>query len=470
MTVPIVHKDLPKLGSIGGPIATMAASALRSVGAQAAAAVNSDSKPSDSVPEGVPVHLTYLLGVKDRAILAEAALYGIMRLDKRVLKQHQVFDKMHAIIRPLAPTIQRADSMLSSIMQPSIAKVALASVIKANPSKDATQQMTSAPQTPAPKVESAYHKNAGGVKPKIGVKVDFPRTNSSRDDASPTQAETQDGKPVDKPIHALTEALVAANPGLEDALAGIVERGTQVNNDAFSNATTFGLPILLGNGKESEYEDQKDESVVAVTGLAQRAMLAEAALQVVLQLPTEIISSLEVPNVGPTLDAFDTEGDHDESDQEKEHPIQGKTALAALAVSAVGGVVTAAANTYLTRQKNKNDQELKIRDQQQKDQELALKRKEQEQKDNDQRIAKTGQNMTATAAGLEPPHKDVKHHDPETKAVIDPHGPPRGGEPQRSTTPNKSTVASSARPKKPVSREHPESLSAEDFVSGFAGI
>ena len=429
VTVPLVHKELPKLGSIGGPIATMAASALRSVGAQAAAAVNSNSEPSSSAPESAPVDPTPLPGAKDRAILAEMALHGILRLDKEVLKQHQVFDKMHTIIKPLAPTIQRADSMLSSIMQPSITKVAVASVNNANTSTDAShgaadaiQQTTSAPQsptateTPAAQTESAYYKNASGVRPKIGVTVTSPSTNSSKDDASLTQATTEDSTPVDEPVYALTEALLAANPGLEDTLAGIVERGTQVDNDAFSNATMFGLPILLGNGQESEYQEQKDECAVAVTGLAQRAMLAEAALQVVLQLPSEIVRSLEIPNIGPTLDAFGTEEGLDESGQSGQAPVPPPISSGAAWTAAGASVVSSVANSAGALITHKD----KLKDQEQKEQELALKRKDQEQKDRDHELTKIGQNIDAHSKGLEPPHPDVKHWDPKTGKVIEP--------------------------------------------------
>lgn len=429
VTVPLVHKELPKLGSIGGPIATMAASALRSVGAQAAAAVNSNSEPSSPAPESAPIDPTPLPGAKDRAILAEMALHGIMRLDKEVLKQHQVFDKMHTIIKPLAPTIQRADSMLSSIMQPSITKVAVASVNNAITSTDASQgaadaiqQTTSAPQsptapeTPAAQTESAYYKNASGFRPKIGVTVTSPSTNSSKDDASPTQATTQDSTPVDGPVYPLTEALLAANPGLEDTLAGIVERGTQVDNDAFSNATMFGLPILLGNGQESEYQEQKDECAVAVTGLAQRAMLAEAALQVVLQLPSEIVRSLEIPNIGPILDAFGTEEGLDESSQSGQAPVPPPISSGAAWTAAGASVVSSLASSAGALVTHKD----KLKDQEQKEQELALKRKDQEQKDRDHEIAKIGQNLDAHSKGLEPPHPDVKHWDAKTGKVIEP--------------------------------------------------
>ncbi|KAK4690993.1 hypothetical protein P7C71_g5917, partial [Lecanoromycetidae sp. Uapishka_2] len=403
----------------------MAASALRSVGSQAAAAVSSDSEPSSPSPESSLVQEGVLPGANERAILAETALHGIMHLGKSVLKQHRVYDKMHAIIKPLAPTIKRADSMLSSIMQPTITKVALASLnapnVSSEPSHGATyapqgdsdasqNAANSAPGTPAASKSPTFDDEAltdqvlGGSRPHIGVTV------PSQNILTP-QIISQDSTAVDEPIAAFTEALMTANPDLEDILAGVVNRGMQLRDGSFSNVTMFGLPILLGDGQESEYEYEHAESAVAITGLAHRAMLAEAALQVVLQLPVDVIKSLEVPDLKPTVDAFDTEKTEglDESGQAEipQYIAAGAATLSSAANSA---------SAYLTHKD-------KVKDQEQKEQELALKRQDQAQAADALRVQKIGQNMQARKDGLEQPHKDVTRFHPQTGKAIEPGQP-----------------------------------------------
>ena len=415
VTVPMVDKELPKLGSIGGPIATLAASALRSVSSQAAAAVSSNSEPSSPSPESAPAQEGVLPGANERAILAETALHGIMHLDKSVLKQHQIYNKMHAIIKPLAPTIQRADLMLSSIMQPTITKIALASLATRNTSSDpshgaadssqktadAAPGTPTSPQSPTVNNESLTYKSLSGVRPKIGVTVPSNNTLTA-------QATSQDSTAVDERISAFTEAFVAAYPDLEDTLPDMVNRGMQFDDGAFSNSTMFGLPILLGDGQESEYEDERAESAVAVTGLAQRAMLAEAALQVVFQLPVYVIKSLEIPDLKPTIDAFETEKVEgvDESGQSDVPPII--TAVA----SSVSSIANSA-NAFLSHKDKLKDQEQKEKDQKQKvkDQQIAAAAV---------RATLVGQNMQAVKDGFQQPNKEVTRFDPKTKRTIEP--------------------------------------------------
>lgn len=387
VTVPMVHKELPKLGSIGVPIAAIAASALRSVGAHAAASLSSDSEPSNPAPESALAPKSALKeGTNERAILAETALHGIMRLDKGDLKHYQVYEKMHAIIKPLAHIVRRADPMLSLIMQPTITKVALASLKTPEVSSDASQGKPATPQSPSPNPESLTYKGVGGIRPKIGVSISSAPSNGTEiNNTCPAQATTQDSTPVDEPLSAFTEALVAAHPDLEDTLPEMVKRGMQLDNGAFSNATLFGLPIVLGGGLESEYYDRNAESAVAVSGLAQRAMLAEAALQVMLQLPVDVIKTLEVPNIRPTIDAFKTEG---EDEAEQSTPAQIVTATAASVAAASSSL-----STYLSHSDKLTDQKQKEKDQQ--------------QKDKDHELTKIGQNMTAHTNNMEQPHKDV---------------------------------------------------------------
>ena len=440
VTVPIMDKELPKLGSIGGPIATMAASALRSVGSQAAAAISPDSAPTSPSPESAPVQQGALPGANERAILAEVALHGVMHLDKSILRDHQVYDKMHVIIKPLAPTIQRADSMLSSIMQPAITKVALASLAAPSTTLDASQgsidvseQATdSTPGTPAEvnsplaNTESLTFENLNGTRLKIGVTV--PSRNTST-----TQPDSYNGTPIDERISAFTEALMTANPDLEDNISDMVSIGMQLDDDSFSNSIVFGLPLLLGDGQESDYEDENAESAVPVTGLAHRAMLAEAALQVMLQLPIDVIKSLEMPDLKPTIDAFQAENPQDQDEAEQSSNAPNITAAASV-VSAVGSIassIASSANAALAHKDKKKDQE-------QKERELQMKERDQQQAADSLRVSKIGQNMQAKKDGLQQPHKDVTRFHPVTGKAIEPGQhhpddddtpPPPGGPP-----------------------------------------
>ena len=453
VTIPIVNKELPKLGPIGRPIAAMAASALRSVGAQAAAAVSFTSEPSDSAQESMLALKNGMRGAKDRSILAETALHGITHLDEDILKQHQVHKRISEIIKPLAPTIQRADSMLSSIMQPTITKVALASLKTPNASLDASQGATSASQEETPQfsesnTESLNYKGSSGIKPKIGVAMSSTASHSVQiDDNITAQTLPQVGTPNDdEAVTALTEALVAAHPDLQDAMQELVERGLQLDSGSFSNATLFGLPVLLGDGKESEYDEQHTESAVPVSGLAHRAMLAEAALQVMLQLPIDVIKSLDVPDIKSTIDAFKIEGEDESENAGGSDTV--RNVLTGLGVGVAAGSV---ASTTLLGMKGSKD----------KDKELEEKKK-------DRDTTQIGQNLAAVQAGYEQPHKDVKHWDPHTKDLIDPkqprspppRSPPPVGPPPRGQGPvrgqsggglghggTRTTSTSSARPR-----------------------
>lgn len=221
------------------PVVGIAASALRSVDAQAAAPLSSNSEPSKSAPESAVAPESASKAANERVILAETALHGIMRLDKGDLKQNQVYEKMHAIIKPLAHIVRRADPMLSLIMQPTITKVALASLKTPDISSDASQGTSATPQSPSPIPESVIYKGASGIRLKIGVSVSSaPSNGTETNNTCPAQATTQDNTPDDEPLSAFTEALVAARPSLEDTLPEMVTRGMQLDNGAFSNATT----------------------------------------------------------------------------------------------------------------------------------------------------------------------------------------------------------------------------------------
>ena len=279
-----------------------------------------------------------------------------------VLKQHTVHQKINSIMKPLLPIIRRADPMLPSLMQSAIAKVALGSLKTADmssasqsaqdltqPTSDASQssqdipQVTvDAPQTPATSAESAFTK--------IGTTVTAKATDTKS---------------------ALTKALVAAHPDLADTLPGLVDRGMKVGNDAFSNATKFGLPTLLGDDLEASYHEQNTESAVPVPGLAQRVLLAEAALQVVSGLPIDLVESLEVPDIGPTLDAFKTATEGQDEATPASTDAQKATAGAAIVGAAAASVssVAISASAYLTHKDKKKDQEQKEIDQRQKDRE-----------------------------------------------------------------------------------------------------
>ena len=79
VTAPLVDRELPKLGTIGRPVATVAASMLRSAGAQAVATLNSAVNPSDAAQESELAPESVLQGIGERAVLAETALHGVMR-------------------------------------------------------------------------------------------------------------------------------------------------------------------------------------------------------------------------------------------------------------------------------------------------------------------------------------------------------------------------------------------------------
>lgn len=429
VTVPVAQRELPKLGAIGLPIATIAASFLHMTGTQAAARLGfpaatadpTDAATTDPAPEGEVVDESVPQGLSERAVLAEVALHGIMHLPKGVLKHNKVFEKIQSIVKPLAPIMRRADPMVSSLIQPAITKVALGSVQSAasstpsqapqdasqtaqdtsQPTQDAPQITIDAPSTPTADTESAPFT-------KIGRTVTFDTPDASTADGdTPDPTADNVASSSDAHISALTQALTTAHPHLAHVLPALVERGMKVGHSAFSTAAKFGLPILLGGDKESEYNEQDAESAVPVSGLAQRALLAEAALQVLPQLPAEVVRTLEVPDLDSTLEAFEANAEgHDEADASHSTNAQIVQATGAMigGVSNLASSVAGSATGFVAHKDMLKNQDLEA-------QKIQLEH-------NREYTDRVFHNMDATKSGLAVPYPNLQHHGPDKNLVI----------------------------------------------------
>ena len=248
------------LGLIGGgPIGALAGFAASAIAAESAGAESSSD--GSIIPEGS----------LERAILAEAALGALQSGDLHPDLEESIFRDMRDAVISALPTVRKAaPRVMGAMMEPAL-RIALDSLSKYN------QRVAS---------------GAEGLE-------DAP--------SEPFKPTTQYSAAIDQPIDRQTEAFLrhlqaSLRGGLqESALAGGSEEGffddvlkgaTRVGSGVLT-AVKHGLPIIADVAKHlsgaEAFEDQQasgvDTQLLTANALAQRALVADAALKVVMKVP-----------------------------------------------------------------------------------------------------------------------------------------------------------------------------------------
>ncbi|KAH0541692.1 hypothetical protein FGG08_003855 [Glutinoglossum americanum] len=254
----VLQAGLPILfGPIGAPIAALASVALRAAGKAA---------ESSSASESFSLNARQDDGLVERAILAEAALAGVMALNKKTLAEENLFSKMKDVAKVLSPVVKEAAPKVMGVITEPALRVALDTLNDQNKGGAAT--------------ESAF---APGSRP-TGRAL---RSAGQDFHAALTGASL---KGVDHNTRAFVDALLETPPeesiwGDIAATLGSVAINALVPAGQVNSMLNDGLTALARSGSEANFGE--DDSTISLDGLHQRAMLGEAALQAVMQVPVE---------------------------------------------------------------------------------------------------------------------------------------------------------------------------------------
>ncbi|KAH0555794.1 hypothetical protein GP486_006262 [Trichoglossum hirsutum] len=253
----ILQAGLPiAFGPIGAPIGALAGVALRAAGKAAEFEMAGESFSSDVKLDD---------GLVERAILGEAALAGILSMSKETLADESLFSHLKDIIKPLAPIIKTvAPKVIGTVTEPAL-RIALDALSKQNRPGTEANVIARVPK----RSREGFHAALTGVSL----------------------------KGADPNAKAFVEALLESSPDAESIWGDIASIGSVIAKaivppGPVSSLISIGLSALA-KSTESDFEGTSDASAAAAAvaisldGLHQRAMLGEAALQALMQVPVE---------------------------------------------------------------------------------------------------------------------------------------------------------------------------------------
>ena len=260
----VVSSALPTgLSIIGGPIGALAGFALN------AASTALTHTRAESVIDDQPMHE----GSMERAILAEATLSALQSTELPPGMEESIFSDMKDTVMKALPVIRKAaPHVMGAMMEPAL-KIALDSLHKYN------------------------QKAAGGAE-----SFEDPSTEPFRPNVLYTAAIDQ---PADRHVEAflghLDQSLKqnlqesAMDGDSEESLIDLIRAGARLTGKGVLAAAKLGLPIIANAIKEhagaEAYEDQDSSAsaapMIAADPLAQRALVAEAALKAVMKIPPQ---------------------------------------------------------------------------------------------------------------------------------------------------------------------------------------
>ena len=244
------------LGPLGAPIGALAGLALNAAGKFAESTDAESFDPSEAQE-----------GTMERAILAEAALTAIQRMDLHPEDQESIFSDMKDYVMKAAPTIKKvAPRVMGAMMEPAL-RIALNSLHKYNEhghsGAEAFEDYDSEPFRLNVTYSSAIDQKGGRNEEAFlqGLR------NSAQ------AAESFDGESEEGFFDIIKAGIRLASP-----LHGL-----------FPGAP-FGLPILakmVGESAESTEAESTAPSALSSSDLAKRALVGEAALQALMKLPPQ---------------------------------------------------------------------------------------------------------------------------------------------------------------------------------------
>ena len=250
-------------GIIGGPIGTLAGFALNT------ASTAMTETGAESVMDGQAMHE----GSMERAILAEATLRALQSTELPADMEESIFSDMKDAVMKALPVIRKAaPHVMGAMMEPAL-KIALDLLHNYN------------------------QKAAGGAE-----SFESPSTEPFRPNVLYTAAID---RPADRHVEwflgylgqSLKQSLQesAMNGDSEEGFIDIIKAGARITGKGVLAAANLGLPIIANAVKESggaeAYEEQHSSDsaapMIAADPLAQRALVADAALTAVMKMPPQ---------------------------------------------------------------------------------------------------------------------------------------------------------------------------------------
>lgn len=243
----------PILSGIGGPIGCLANVALSTAGsvARSLGAEGAIEQPStvSSAPEGTV----------ERAVLAEAALRAVLEMDEQTLEEEGLLDIMKSVVKTMAPVVKETAPKVLEVVGSAALKLAV-DALKGNNTNGAEGfcEIPTNPATTRPIVRLTHLSTTG----------------------------------QDAFVQRVAAATEADAEGFLDGLMSVgsfVAKGFQTVAPVLADVAKVGLPLLLGGRAESEVVGPEPTPMQAMDGIWQRAVVAEAALQAVLQVPQDVL-------------------------------------------------------------------------------------------------------------------------------------------------------------------------------------
>jgi hypothetical protein len=244
----IIGTALPlSLGPLGGPVAALAGIAISTAGKLAETSTGAES----AIPGVDPLD-----GVAERAILAEAALTAMMKMDNRVLAEEGFFDDAWSVAKKILPVVRNvAPKVLDVVAKPAL-QLALENLNKTHGAEGLYAQPAEMPRSVLrPAARTTTNTGAVGLMDRL-------------EHANGQNAE-----------------------GFFGDIARIASKGLKNTVPVLSVIVKHRLPLLQGAFAEADMGDTPPLPPVltGMDGMHQRAILAEAALQAALKAPQHIL-------------------------------------------------------------------------------------------------------------------------------------------------------------------------------------
>ena len=252
------------LGIVGGPIGALAGFALN-----AASNLTAESMDAESAMDGSTMHE----GSMERAILAEATLSALQSAQLPPGLEESIFSDMKDAVMKALPVVRKAaPHIMGAMMEPAL-KIALDSLHNYN-------------QRAANGAESFEAATSEPFRPTVlySSDIDNPADHQTEAFLGLVQASLQQN---------LQES--AMDGDSEEGFFDVIKAGVRFAGKGVLAAVKHGLPILVDVMKQSggaeSFEDQPSSGpaarLLAADPLAQRALVADAALKAVMSVPPE---------------------------------------------------------------------------------------------------------------------------------------------------------------------------------------
>ena len=252
------------LGMVGGPIGALAGFALNAASNLAAESVAAGSALDES---------TINEGSMERAILAEATLSALQSAELSPDLEESIFDDIKDTVMKALPVIRKAaPHVMGAMMEPAL-KIALDSLHNYN-------------QESAAGAESFETTMSESFRPTVLYSSDIDNRADRQTEAFLDHLQTSLRQNLKES---------AMDGDSEEGFLDVIKAGARFAGKGVLAAVKHGLPILVDVMKQSggaeSFEDQPGSGpaarLLAADPLAQRALVADAALKAVMSVPPE---------------------------------------------------------------------------------------------------------------------------------------------------------------------------------------